>query len=53
MTVKKAWSKPELQFLDVHMTEAATYDQPDHDEAWNGDNTATYPDGKLYPHHES
>lgn len=51
--MKKVWNKPALEFLDVQMTEAATYDQPEHDEAYNGVNTRTKPDGTLVPHHES
>jgi hypothetical protein len=51
--LNKVWVKPELEVLDINMTEAATYDEPETDEAWNGDNTRRKPDGKLVPHHES
>jgi hypothetical protein len=53
MSTKKVWAKPELEFLTINMTEATTYDQPEHDEAYNGDNTRKKPDGTLVPHHES
>ncbi|CAM4113543.1 hypothetical protein L1N85_03035 [Paenibacillus alkaliterrae] len=53
MKTKKLWSKPQLEFLHVHMTEAATYTRPDHDEAYNGDTTATYPNGDFVEHHVS
>lgn len=49
----KAWVKPKLESLNINMTEASTYNQPEHDEAYNGDNTRTKPDGTLVPHHES
>ncbi|MFV2047222.1 hypothetical protein KDJ21_013510 [Metabacillus litoralis] len=50
---KKAWAQPKFEFLNINMTEAATYDEPEHDEAYNGDQTRRKPDGKLVPHHES
>lgn len=53
MKTKEVWSKPELKFLDISMTAAATYDEPEHDEAYNGDQTRRKPDGKLVPHHVS
>lgn len=52
--MSKVWVKPELEILDINMTEATTYDAPDEDEAYNGDNTARIPGtDKLVPHHES
>jgi hypothetical protein len=53
MGSRKLWAKPELEFLNINMTEAATYDQPEHDEAYNGENTRTKSDGTLVAHHES
>ncbi len=53
MTARKVWSMPELEILNVNMTAAASYDEPEHDEAYNGDQTRRKPDGKLVPHHES
>jgi|GEM_PF-3297139 hypothetical protein len=34
MTLKKEWSKPELEVLQVHMTEASTTNGPLTDEAY-------------------
>lgn len=34
MTLKKEWSKPELEILHVHMTEASTHNGPFTDEAY-------------------
>ncbi|WP_246943852.1 paeninodin family lasso peptide [Bacillus pinisoli] len=50
---KKVWTKPELEYLDINRTEAASLDHPDHDEAYNGDNTRRKPNGRLVLHHES
>lgn len=53
MMTKKMWSKPQLESLNVHMTEATDYSDPNHDEAFNGNSTKRLPNGDLVPHHGS
>lgn len=43
MMAKKEWNKPELEVLQVNLTEASTHTGPFTDEAYNPGNNSEFP----------
>ncbi|WP_259391323.1 paeninodin family lasso peptide [Paenibacillus sp. 1011MAR3C5] len=43
MMAKKEWNKPELEVLQVQMTEASTHNGPFTDEAYTPGNNSEFP----------